>query len=91
MKTAALSVKIDPKVKREAEKIAEQLGLTVSAMVNAHLKEVIRTKSVSYAVAVHEPSPMLKKAIKAGMNEYKEGKTKGPFDNADDFMRALKL
>ena len=81
MKTSALSIKIDPKVKEEAQKVADELGFSLSAIVNASLKNLIRNKTVSYSVL--EPSPMLKRAIKSARRDRAQGKSYGPFSLED--------
>ena len=37
MKTAMLNIKIDPRVKKDAVKVAEDLGFSLSAIINASL------------------------------------------------------
>ena len=81
MKTAMLNVKIDPKVKREASKIAEDLGFSLSAIVNASLKELTRRRSISFSVL--EPSPMLKKTIREARKARAKGDFYGPFSPED--------
>ncbi len=81
MKTSALSIKIDPKVKYEAQKIADQLGFSLSAIINASLKNLMRTKTVSYSIL--EPSPMLKRAIRSARQDRVQGKSYGPFSLKD--------
>lgn len=87
MKTAAISVKVDPKVKKEAQKIAKELGFSLSDVVNASLRNLARTKTISYSIL--EPSSMLKKAIKAAEKDRAQGKIYGPFDNVEDLMKSL--
>ncbi len=56
MKTAVLNIKIDPKVKKEAQKVADELGFTLSAIINASLRNLARTKTISYSLL--EPSEL---------------------------------
>lgn len=88
MKTAAISIKIDPEVKQAARKIATELGFSLSDIVNASLKSLVRNKTVSYSLL--EPSPMLKKAIREARRDRALAKSIGPFDNVDDFMKSLR-
>lgn len=44
-----INVKTDKKVKEDAKKIAEELGLSLSAVVNAQLKQFIRNRSVYFS------------------------------------------
>lgn len=61
MKTAVLNIKIDPKVKNEAQKVADELGFTLSAIINALLKDLVRNKSISFSTLT--PTPFLKRAV----------------------------
>ena len=47
MNTTSLHIKIEPTVKKEAQETAEELGLSLSAVVKAFLREFIRTKRLS--------------------------------------------
>jgi len=44
-KTEYVQVRIDPKTKREARKILENIGMDTSTAVNIFLKQVVSTKS----------------------------------------------
>ena len=87
MKTSALSIKIDPKVKYEAQKVADQLGFSLSAIVNASLKNLARSKTVSYSLL--EPTPLLKNAIDSARADRARGKSIGPFNSSKDMMKSL--
>jgi len=87
MKTSALSIKIDPKVKYEAQKIADQLGFSLSAIVNASLKNMVRSKTISYSLL--EPTPLLKNAINSARKDRARGKSIGPFYSSKDIMKSL--
>ncbi|MEK7635599.1 MAG: DUF6364 family protein [Patescibacteria group bacterium] len=61
MKTV-INVKTDEDVKKEAKKIAADLGLSLSAIVNAYLKQFVRNKEV-YFSTVSKMSPELEKLL----------------------------
>ncbi|MEK7568533.1 MAG: type II toxin-antitoxin system RelB/DinJ family antitoxin [Patescibacteria group bacterium] len=63
MKTAVLNIKIDPKVKNEAQKVADELGLSLSAIINALLKDLVRNKSISFSLL--GPTPFSERVIRA--------------------------
>lgn len=50
MKTV-INVKTDWEVKKTAQQLAKELGLSLSAIVNAYLKQFIRTKEVYFSNA----------------------------------------
>ncbi len=88
MKTAMLNIKIDPKVKKDASKIAEDLGFSLSAVVNASLRGLIREKSISFSLL--EPSDLLKDAIRGARADRARGKTSGTFSSASAMMKSLR-
>ncbi len=48
MKTL-LNIKIDPLVKNQAQQTARELGLPLSTIINAFLKQFVRTKEVYFS------------------------------------------
>lgn len=88
MKTAAISVKVDPGVKKAARKVAEDLGFSLSDVVNASLRNLVKTKTIHYSLL--EPSPLLKKAMLESARDRVRGKSIGPFSNVQDLMRSLR-
>jgi len=49
MKTV-INIKTDKDVKRNAKKVAEDLGFSLSAVINAYLKQFVRNKEVYFSV-----------------------------------------
>jgi len=88
MKTAMLNIKIDPKVKKDASKVAEDLGFSLSAIVNASLKGLIREKSLSFSLL--EPTDILKEAIQDARTMRSHDKNFGPFSSASEMMKSLR-
>jgi antitoxin component of RelBE/YafQ-DinJ toxin-antitoxin module len=88
MKTSVLNIKIDPKVKRDAQKVALDLGFSLSAIVNASLKNLARSKTISYSLL--EPTPLLKKAITSARADRSNKKPAPSFSNATDMMKSLR-
>lgn len=72
MKKSIISVKIDDNDKKEAQKLAKELGVTLSSVVKASIKEFLRKKEIHVAL---EPSNYLKEAITEAEEEYQQGKT----------------
>lgn len=48
MKTV-INIKTDWEVKKTAQELAKELGLSLSAIVNAYLKQFVRTKEVYFS------------------------------------------
>lgn len=87
MKTQ-VNLKIDNTVKKQAQKMAEELGLSLSSVVNATLKQFARTGELELSSAP-KITPQLKELVLEARKDYREGKTTGPFDNADDLIKHL--
>ncbi|OGE08262.1 hypothetical protein A3I53_01150 [Candidatus Curtissbacteria bacterium RIFCSPLOWO2_02_FULL_40_13b] len=75
MSYAVITTKIDPQTKKEAQETAEKLGIPLSVVIKAFLKQFIRTQSVSFGVQDEEPSEYLKNAIRQAEKDWKAGKT----------------
>lgn len=46
MNTALINIKTDPEIKRQAQELANGLGLSLSSILNAYLRQLIRTKTL---------------------------------------------
>ncbi len=87
MKTQ-VNLKIDVDVKKQAQKRALELGLSLSSVVNATLSQFARTGELHISTSF-KPTPYLERVIEEAEKEYRAGKTSGPFDNADDLIKHL--
>lgn len=75
-------------MKDQAQKTAEELGLSLSAVVKALLKQFIRTQRLSVGIG-EEPSIYMIEALKKSNEEYKDGDTSPSFTNAQDSFKWL--
>jgi addiction module RelB/DinJ family antitoxin len=83
MKTM-INIKTDKDVKEEAQKIAREIGLPLSSVVNAYLNEFIRERAVRFAI---EPQlrPEVGKFLRKASADYKRRKSiVGPFKTAQE-------
>ena len=46
MNTATITIKTDSKLKEQAQNLAAQMGVSLSAFLNKHLKHIVKTQSV---------------------------------------------
>jgi addiction module RelB/DinJ family antitoxin len=89
MTKTMINIKADKEVKEQAQQIAEELGLTLSAIVNASLKQFIRERKVEFSTAPRM-TPYLEKIVGEARTDWKAGKNfSGPFTDADSIMRHL--
>lgn len=73
MNTTVINIKTDLKVKKEAQKITSDLGLSLSGAINGFLKQLIRNKMVLFTLNENNPSDYLLSSIKESMAERKGG------------------
>lgn len=88
MNSVQINVRTDPKTKREAQKVAAGLGLNLSRLINAYLKEIVRSKKVEFSTKREKPSPYLVRCIKRAEEEIKRGDYYS-FDNTKDAVKFL--
>lgn len=73
MNSTVINIKTDIKVKKEAQKIASDLGLSLSGAINGFLKQLIRNKAVLFTLNEDIPSEYLLSSIKESKNERRSG------------------
>jgi len=83
MASVQINVRTDLKTKREAQKVAAGLGLNLSRLINAYLKEIAISKKVEFAINREKPSPYLIRCIKRAEEDIKKGDYYS-FDNPKD-------
>ena len=88
MKTL-INIKTDKEVKDKAQRIAKEIGLPLSTVINAYLKEFIRDREVKLSL---EPTlrPKIVKLLRQASMDYKNGKNISPmFPSTKDALRYL--
>lgn len=55
--TADIHVKIDPKIKKDSEKVLKEIGISMSDLINITLRKVIREKRVDMDIVARERLP----------------------------------
>lgn len=82
MNTAVINIKTHPKTKKEAQKVAEELGLSLSGLINGFLRHLVKTKEVHFAVS-EQPSEYMIQALKESKADIKAGRVIS-FNNSKD-------
>ena len=74
--TTIINFKTDKKIKSQAQKIAEAMGLTLSDVLNIYLRKFVNKKELYVSLNQDEsnPSDDLLNAVKDAREEYKSGK-----------------
>lgn len=84
-----LNVKTNKQLKSEAKKVAEELGVPLSTVVNAFLKQFVRDKEVTFSASEYHPTPYLQNVIREAQAEYEAGDAIGPL-TGKEFIKHLK-
>lgn len=86
--SSVINVKVNPKLKKQVQKVAQDLGLTLSAMINAYLKQVVRSKTVTYTTLKEIPSDYFIESLKEAEEDIKKGRLVS-FDKPEDALTYL--
>jgi addiction module RelB/DinJ family antitoxin len=73
MGTAIINIRTDAKVKSQAQKIAADLGISLSALINGFIRHLIRTKRVEFDLVEERPNEYMIKALKESEEDYRKG------------------
>ena len=82
-KTAVVSARIDPALKRDAEQIFGELGLTTSQAITLFYKQVDLQRGLPFSVKI--PNELTKKALE----DAKARRNLESFDSVDDLFEDL--
>ena len=85
MNSTIINIKTDQDLKKEAQKIASDLGLSLSGVINGFLKQLVRDKTVVFTLNENFPSPYLLNSIK----DAKQDRKKGDFHSFKNNKEAL--
>lgn len=83
------SIKLDSEIKRQAQEVAKASGLTLSALINSYLTQVVATRRIEL-YAPEPMSPKLEGLVAEVEKQIAAGEFSQAFDNADDFIADLK-
>lgn len=86
MQTAVINIKTEPKVKKEAQAVAKNLGFSLSSLIDGYLRHLVRTKEVHFSL--EEPSDYMKKALRESEVDIKAGRVVS-FRNPKDALKYI--
>ena len=86
--TAVVNIKTNPKTKAKAQKIASELGFSLSSLINGYLKQLVKTKAIHFSLVQEEPSEYMIQAIRESEEDRRVGRYKsfGSADKALNFV-----
>jgi addiction module RelB/DinJ family antitoxin len=89
MSKTVLNIKVDSDVKERSREVAKDLGLPLSTVVNAYLKEFIRDREVRFSAAPRL-RPEVEKELRERIDDMDAGRNiVGPFTSAKEAIAYL--
>lgn len=88
MSTTVIITKTEPEVKKRAQAVAKEFGISLSSLLNVYLKQIVRTKKIEFTLS-EEPSEYLKKTIKQALVDRKKGKASPVFNTGKEAIKWL--
>lgn len=73
MSKTIINIKTDAKTKRELKQFAAELGMPMTAIINAQIKQMLRSRTVTLTTDL-QPTPYLEKIIEEAEADYSAGK-----------------
>jgi len=70
MNTAVINIKTNSQVKAKAQKVAEELGFSLSSLINGYLRHLVKTKTVHFNTS-EKPTEYLIQALKESEKDIK--------------------
>ena len=87
MNNSVINFNTDPKLKSEAKKVLNEMGLTLSVALNASLRKIIAERRIEFT-APEIPNARLRKAFNEADKMIKSGKYK-VYKTHEDLEKAL--
>ena len=73
MNTAVINIKTNPQVKAKAQAVTEELGFSLSSLINGYLKHLVKTKTIHFNTS-EEPTQYLLDALRESEKDIKAGR-----------------
>ena len=88
MSATNLNIRTDSEIKSAAEKIFEELGLSMSSAINIFLRQTIREKGIPFALTLNVPNAETVEAIEEGRRIAYDKDVKG-YKSIEELKKAL--
>ena len=88
--TSAVNVQVDSKTKKEATNILNKLGISMSTLINATLKQVVINNGIPFDLSLEKkPSRDLLKALKEAEDIKAHPEKYKSYDNVDELFKDI--
>ena len=86
-KISNINIRIDDKLKKDAEKLFNDLGMTMSSAINIFLKQSVREQKIPFVIRKEYPNYETNMARKeTSSEEYNKSKA---YDSVDELFKEL--
>ena len=86
--STTMSFKIDKKLKASAQQTASQMGIPISTLINAYLRDMVASGQVQFSIA-EQMTPQMERIIEECERDIAEGNLSGPFHSAKEAIKYL--
>jgi DNA-damage-inducible protein J len=86
MSTVNVTFRVDDELKKQADALFSDLGMSLSTAFNVFLRQSVREQQIPFAVSKNVPNAVTLAAMDAAEQDKD---MYGPFDSVDDLMEAL--
>ncbi len=90
MAATNLNIRTDKEIKKQAEAVFFELGLTMTTAVNLFLRTAIRENGIPFALKLDTPNSLTAAAIEEGRKIAADTTVKG-YSNMEDLKKALEV
>jgi len=88
MYNAVINIKTELETKKKAQHLASELGVSLSALINAYLKQIVRAKKVELTID-ETPSDYLITIMKKAEENLEHGKASPVFRTGEEAVKWL--
>ncbi|MGH7203332.1 MAG: type II toxin-antitoxin system RelB/DinJ family antitoxin [Candidatus Levyibacteriota bacterium] len=74
MNTTSILIKTDPKLKEDAQKTAEEMGISLTSVINRYLKHFVQTKTITFTASEEHPTENFLEGLREAEEDIKEGR-----------------
>ncbi|MBQ6777007.1 MAG: type II toxin-antitoxin system RelB/DinJ family antitoxin [Paludibacteraceae bacterium] len=89
MAQAAMTVRLDNRVKAQFDSLCEQFGMSANAAINVFINAVVRTRAIPFTISVSEDS-IRKRALETFYAANRSDRPELTLDEINDEIRAAR-
>jgi len=86
MSQSNISIRIDENLKKQFDKLCDELGITMSSLINVFIKKTVREQGLPFALSISDYNSETQKAIEDTENGIG---LHGPFNTVEEMMKSM--